>query len=895
MDASAHYRRYWGKADTNNEAGPGWHPFAYHSLDVAAVAASFWEQSPPIRQAFASAFGVGADELDRLRAWVLFFVALHDIGKLHAVFQLFSREAAALAWPGLDPEALQFGASSDYRHGPEGFRLAKQEFATWTGAAADDALDAWDRWCSWVAAVAGHHGEIPGDIDDRLPRRGYARTPIPTQDADARSSWVKRAAALFLAPVGLALADAPPECEIPARNLLAGFCSLCDWIGSNTDTDFFGYTALDTAEEVYFAARLRQIADKNILRRLGLLAPRHPYAGLPALLHGDEKPRGIQVLVDSLPLAAGLTICEAPTGSGKTEAALAYAWRLLGVGAADSIVFALPTQATANAMLIRAERFAERAFGDPNVVLAHGNSRLNHEYQRLVEVGRRETAQGAEEASAQCAAWLASSRKRVFLGQVGVCTVDQTLLSVLPVRHSFVRGFGLNRSVLIVDEVHAYDAYMNGLLGEVLKRQKATGGSVILLSATLNSAERTRLLAAWGSEGTAAAPYPALWTTHGGPAKVLTVPDDQRPPDRAVAVRLAKLPKAFPDAGLIRQIVDAAAAGALVGIVMNTVDDAQRLTRLLREASNRPVDLFHARFRLRDRQEIEASVIDRYGRNAERRGGRILVATQVIEQSLDLDFDWMISQLCPVDLLFQRLGRLHRHDWRCRPAGFEDPACTVLCPEGDDYGVHALIYNDARRLWRTERLLAERERIEFPAAYRDWIERVYAKAAWDDEPATIIGQSMAWRDEQEESRRLAVQSTTMTVSQFRDDDQRVTGLTRDGEMSLTVLPLLADGVLLDGQQLNALDDHDRAEALLLNTVPAPCGWVKWFHDCEKDDDGIKLVLRPGGPGSWVSADDRFAYSVEFGLEKPAAEGNAEAHCHAHAADAERTGNLDARV
>ncbi len=334
-----------------------------------------WEQSPTIRRAFASAFGVNADALDQLRAWVLFFVALHDIGKVNAVFQLFSREAGALAWPDLDADALQFGIGRHYTHGHEGFRLAKKEFAAWTNIAADDALDAWDQWCPWVAAVAGHHGDIPGDMDSDQPLRGYARSPIPDQDADARQSWVRRAAELFLAPASLALTDPPPGCEVPARNLLAGFCSLCDWIGSNTD--YFDYRAPDDPEEIYFTKRCRRIADDAILQRLGLLAPRHPYDGLPSLLQVGEQPRGVQVLVDSLPLTAGLTICEAPTGSGKTEAALAYAWRLLGAGVADSIVFALPTQATANAMLIRAERFAERAFGDANSARRGGSRGKN--------------------------------------------------------------------------------------------------------------------------------------------------------------------------------------------------------------------------------------------------------------------------------------------------------------------------------------------------------------------------------------------------------------------------------------------------------------------------------------------------------------------------------------
>ena len=153
---------------------------------------------------------------------------------------------------------------------------------------------------------------------------------------------------------------------------------------------------------------------------------------------------------------------------------------------------------------------------------------------------------------------------------------------------------------------------------------------------------------------------------------------------------------------------------------------------------------------------------------------------------------------------------------------------------------------------------AERERIEFPAAYRDWIETVYAEDPWDDEPDTTYGGHLAWRDDQRAAAARAIQLTTMTLTQFRDDDERATGLTRDGEMSLTVLPLLADGCLLDGQRLSALDDHARAEALLLNAAPAPRSWEKWLKGCDRDDDGrIKLAMEPTGPDAWVNAGWRF--------------------------------------
>ncbi len=539
---------------------------------------------------------------------------------------------------------------------------------------------------------------------------------------------------------------------------------------------------------------------------------------------------------------------------------------------ADGIVFALPTQATANAMLLRAEAFAGRVFGNANVVLAHGKRQFNEAFQKLAESGKRTTAQGKEEAAVQCAAWLANSRKRVFLGQIGVCTVDQVLLSVLPVRHKFVRGFGLAKSVLIVDEIHAYDAYMHGLLGEVLQQQKATGGSAILLSATLPASLRTKLLQTWNASGQDDAPYPALWHATGGNVTPRTVSEGQEPAQREVAVECVKLADAFPDASLIACILAAAESGAQVAIVMNLVDDAQRLARLLRSQTAIEVELFHARFRFIDRQEKERATLEHYGREAARQTGRILVATQVVEQSLDLDFDWMLTQICPVDLLFQRMGRLHRHAREQRPVGFESPCCTVLSVDSDDYGLHKLIYGNTRVLWRTEQLLTAVDRIVFPEAYRDWIECVYQRDDWDTEPEKIALDYDKYSIMQHTREKDAQRLTTMTVTSFRDEDNRITGLTRDGEMSLNVLPIQPDGRLLNGQSLEGLPEREQAEVLNLNAVPAPASWKNNLRDCRMETEGslagyLQLEMKAAGNTHWSALNGKFHYSEDFGLEK----------------------------
>ncbi|MGK2941308.1 MAG: CRISPR-associated helicase/endonuclease Cas3 [Immundisolibacter sp.] len=864
-----HSLSYWGKADPAYPGEPKWHPLAYHCLDVAAVACAWWESCASLRGNFAMAFPAEPDK-ERLRAWVLFFVALHDLGKFDLRFQLKALDALAAAGRKLtrgEDHDISLKEIADFDHGHAGIAWARREYPTWL-AHTDGDLTSWSCWEPWLAAVTGHHGDYCPPLMEGLAGI-EADDALIGHDREARQAFVVALETLFLRPAGLSLQDLPPVCSLPARALLAGFCASCDWLGSNVTE--FDYRARDMTLQDYLDERVAHIESSHLLESYGLFAPSKYYAGLATLLKTGESPRGVQTEIDGLPAVPSLTLIEAPTGSGKTEAALAYAWRLLAMGVADSIVFALPTQATANAMLKRVEAFAMQAYGKANVVLAHGKSKLNENFQALVERGQHLTAQGREEAAVQCAAWLASSRKRVFLGQIGVCTVDQVLLSVLPVRHKFVRGFGLAKSVLIVDEVHAYDAYMHGLLGEVLKNQKACGGSAVLLSATLPARLRAKLLAAWNSRGPDVAPYPALWHATGGETEPKTVMPEHRPPRREVGIECLRLAGAFPDDALIDRIVAAGESGALVAVVVNLVDDAQRLARLLRERTQVEVDVFHARYRFVDRQRKEAAVLLHYGRNAPRTAGRILVATQVVEQSLDLDFDWLLTQICPVDLLFQRLGRLHRHVREKRPSGFEAPRCTVLTVEGDDYGVFELIYGHARVLWRTDTLLARHDTLIFPEAYRDWIEQVYQRDDWEAEPERIACDFTRFSSVQMGREKDAQRLTTMTVSSFRDEDDRVTGLTRDGEMSLTLLPVTADGRLLDGRRIKDIPEHELAEALNLGAVPAPASWKKMLHDCPMDTDGPlagyrQLVMSAVSEGRWQSRNGMI-YSHDFGLEK----------------------------
>ncbi len=867
---------YWGKArpDVVVEDGVTHHLLPYHCLDVAAVAASWWEKSAAIRLVGCTAFGYSSGDeaaVRQLRAWILFFIALHDLGKFDVRFQMKAPDALSQCWPSLNFRDVDSANQiiRTYAHGGEGYSWFVQEYQSLLGLEVSD-YEILDGWCPWIAAVTGHHGVIPSSSAINTPN---AEDYVIQYDARARREWFGALSELFLEPVGLNLRDQPPPCHEGAQAWLAGFCSVVDWLGSSEQV--FKYTTERIPLDSYFAERLNLAAVRNILATSGLAQSIKDYRGIQAVLPANWTPRQVQTLVDGLLVTRGLTIIEAPTGSGKTEAAMAYAWRLLSAGYADSIVFALPTQATANAMLDRLIEFAEKVFpiGATNVVLAHGKRDYNPQFIDLKTASVSRTAQGKEEAWAQCAEWLAQSRKRVFLGQIGVCTIDQVLLSVLPIKHKFVRAFGINKSVLIVDEVHAYDRYMYGLLDAVLARQRATGGSAILLSATLPGEQRRDLLKAWDTDAGALEEmaYPLITHVSQQNFSTLTLPLDKPPESRIVQIECVATSEAAPVEKLILRILEAAEAGGTVAIVCNLVDVAQALARRLKQDATVPVDVFHARYRFVDRQEKEKTVLSFYGKNSNRVGGRILVATQVIEQSLDLDFDWMITQICPADLLFQRLGRLHRHD-RERPPHCTDPRCTVLVPDNGNYGLHKLIYGNTRVLWRTEQLLRQTPRgeIVFPGAYRVWIETVYQRDEWENEPEKITLDYEAFRAVENQRKNDAERLVSTFMNPFADEDDTVTVLTRDSERRLSVIPVASTpkgDALLDGTPLSDTEEWQKQEQLNLNTVNVPNSWRSFLPSPE--DGFVLLHFEREDDAVWrtVSNGQRLIYSTEYGMEK----------------------------
>lgn len=860
------------------------HLFPFHSLDVAAVAAVWWEHSKAIRHHFVEALSMPEEQC---RAWMLFFVALHDLGKLHVRFQ------AKAPWV---MQALRtYEGSTDlpsatkelFRHGAAGLYLFKRIMQPDDGLSADAVfaryLDDGDApavtWHAWIEAVTGHHGDLysADQVEEVRDAAYYGATAAEKLDQVAQRAWIEACADLFLRPFNLDW-QTPPAISPLFRTFLAGFCSVADWLGSRSEDGKFAYCDQAGDLAAYFLSRQEDAG--FVLNLAGVTARVNPYRDISALLAGNS-PRQVQALIDDLPLKTGLTIIEAPTGSGKTEAALAYAWRLIDAGLADSIVFALPTQATTNAMFDRLHAVAAKIFAvHPNLILAHGRSWLNKAFSDLKH--HTLTAQDDEEAWVQCNSWLAQSKKRIFLGQIGVCTIDQVLVSVLAVRHRFVRGFGVGRSVLIVDEVHAYDTYMYKLLEEVIAQQKAAGGSALLLSATLPPQQKQSLLAAWGCAAVIEPdqPYPLLTSCTEQAFACYSVTDEHKPAPRAVTLQVTACPQMYPDEALLQQLITAAEAGAQVGIICNLVDVAQSIAAQLQQMTPCRVTLFHSRFTFKDRQAIETDLIEELGPKGARTSGQIVVATQVVEQSLDIDFDFLVTQLCPVDLLFQRLGRLHRHTWRNRPAGYDTPCCVVLVPAEDSFGNHHFIYGNAVVMWCTLELLRlQQTPLQFPAAYRAWVEAAYSADEYNA-PEWIQALQQRFCDSEVVKRSTAQRMLNTTRHPLADTDENVMAVTRDGEMGLSVLPVIvtpAGRQVRDGTVLDEItDENERRECEALNMLNVPASWGRkgGFLSEPREEDGVYVIVMENIDGEmwfWYGKGYQLHYSARIGMKREKSE------------------------
>ncbi len=745
------WRLFWAK--TNREKVEGladdWtHPLWAHLIDVGSAAQLLWDEFLPdsLKQKMAAALGMSEAEAGRfLSIWI----GLHDLGKGIPGFQEMNEPAKARQ----EAAGLFFHENHNrLHHGHASIAIAQR----WLGAKGFTGKTLLDALAAFVGI---HHGKLC----QKETWEGVALDPRP-EAVLGNETWRQAQHDLTEAVFMAWGATLPSSNAFPTLNAFkdswpdwllafAGWATLADWLGSmqscydlhiRAEDDLAAYL-VSSREGAYTAYRQAGLNQRASLRALDFEK------------HFGNPPRPLQEIVAALPLhpdQPNLIIAEAPTGEGKTEAGF-YVTARNGGG----VYVAMPSQSTSDGLYPRLKTFVAgdvenglvaAHVGDTAALrLVHGNDLLHDDAVALLtiaeataEIDDNDAKKGREESGKDRVLGWFMPKKRALLVPYGVGTVDQLFLGVLYAKHFFLRLFALNGKTVIFDEVHAYDAYMNTVFGQLLRWLRALNVNVVVLSATLPTEARQRMLAAWGSpevpDGTRPAPYPVVW--HAADGTTTAHPFAPAPG------RGQRLAFRWCDAGIDSVVATARrllAAGATVMIVCNTVKRAQEVFEKLDTDEILPKAdrmLLHARMPQAWRQEREKDARARFGPKRPAQSG-LLVGTQVIEQSLDLDVDALITDLAPVDLLLQRAGRLHRHQ-RERPAGFSQPVMYIACaeseegklPEVDGISGGGKIYETAL-LWKTWAVLRQAGGWTLPLGdgagpgYRALIEAVYGDLA----------------------------------------------------------------------------------------------------------------------------------------------------------------------
>ncbi len=711
------------------------HLLEHHLADVSACFEALLKQ-PTLRKRLARAGGrEDLDEATAARLCVL--TALHDVGKVNIGFQ-------AQIW---HSEDLPTGLKKPPRMGhildlvpiledkdtetADWFfdTLGVPEIMEWDN---DDGITA----SGLLIAALSHHG-LPMNLSD-----GRAANPAAWRrfgDLNPRQC-VEHIVELVRDwyPAAYAPAESPLPSAPAFQHMFLGLCTLADWLGS--DERFFDYCDRPRDDYIVLA---RERARKAIAAiGLDLEGQRKALGKLPdfaALFGIDGLPNAMQQRTADLPLEEPLVVIESETGSGKTEAALWRFARMYEAGLVDGLYFALPTRSAASQIHNRVTNFVGTMFPEdhiPEPILAVPGY-LRAGMVEGMHLPRYEVWWDDQHSAADPVIrrrWAAESAKRYLAGQIAVGTIDQAMMAALQVRHAHMRAACLSRNLLVVDEVHASDQYMRVILEGLLDAHIGAGGYACLMSATLGSVARQRLSAPGGlaaGDGNSLkdaleVSYPAITTRGAEKEKVVAVEES----GRSKMIQVETLPVMEEFGAVAERGLQATRAGAKVLIVRNTVSFAVRTQQALEERAgpdeqqllfgvNGALTLHHGRFAADDRRRLDKAVEEQIGKDRES-GGRVIVGTQTLEQSLDIDADLLITDLCPMDVLLQRIGRLHRHERDGRPTDFCSPVCLVLMPadadlspwltrrkETNGLGPNGFVYEDLRTLEATARLVAE--------------------------------------------------------------------------------------------------------------------------------------------------------------------------------------------
>jgi CRISPR-associated endonuclease/helicase Cas3 len=727
-------------AKTTEDNRPGMSVYD-HCVIVGAVARRLVELLPP-RVA------------SRLPSDTIVLAALHDVGKVSPGFQLkYFRRAMEEKLPGLrrlnlsalETDHARIGGSALWRRLGGGAMPAAAQI------------------------VAAHHGRIlrSPERDDGIEIFGGP-------------GWSEERARLITALESHYGSLSSAGMRPAVRNVVAGLTTVADWIGS--DERFF--PAHERLAPPQAARRAAEAVEACGLHRPAVRS------SLQFQQVFGFTPHVLQSVVAESAERPGLFILEAPMGMGKTEAALFAAYRLISKGLHNGLFFGLPTRLTSNRIHIRLERFLERVCSNAQrAKLVHGQAWLE------------EFAAGGEELKPG-GSWF-DRRKRGLIHPFVVGTIDQALLSVLRVKHHFVRSYALAGKVVILDEVHSYDSYTGALLEELVHDLLELGCTVIILSATL-TAERRNAFFPSGLPGPQSTAYPLLSTVKEDGVACQTAPG---PATRTYSVRVCD----WSDQLIAEELVSRARSGCCVLAISNSVARAQswfRLAAACAEEGEFPMGLLHSKFAAFHRQEIEEEWLSRLGKpNAEtsRPRGCVLIATQVVEQSVDIDADFLLTELAPTDMILQRMGRQWRHPLPARPCErpetvivTADPSAAATAEEiVDQLGkVNCLVYSPYV-LWRSFQVWSRERQVRLPDDMRRLLQATYGPDPGPRSPA--VEELKALHESRAERLRAIASANRALVQAMPVGDDRESVPTRYSDYT-TAQALLTRGYSSDGMR-----------------------------------------------------------------------------------------------
>ena len=848
--------RLWGKSRGLDTP----YPLLAHLLDTAATAQIVVNRLVPASLARTVAAQMGVPLADWAQT-VKVLAGWHDMGKASCGFQNYDRKGCP-SWLAGSTDAADAG-----RHDTLGACLV------W------DRLN--DRQARYRASqiVGGHHGTIPSP--NRRHLRAWGGAGLVDADPPARLIEARRR---LWEVLDSSLGELPdPALPDTAASTILAIVVLSDWIASSQRFLREQQTAFDSTglEPLTHLSRAQDLAAAH-LDHAGLAAPKRRLPPTTRRVLGPsslpQRWTALQESIDSLfsPSGPGIAVICAPTGEGKTEAALLAALRLSDAAERHGLFFAMPTIATAEGLHDRLVGVIERTA--PEGSADAESLRRVHSQAVLYNDGTLSTVSDDTAAMRAAALWMSGTRK-AMLAPFGIGTVDQVLLGALKAKHSPLRLFGAALGTLVLDEAHALDPYMRMLLVRAVEWLAALGTPVVVLSATMPRKRISELVAAYqaGARLTdtpapadvaqpdlppAATGYPmwAAWTAADGWTAAST------DPRRSWTLRLDVEDTAA--SGLTEQIaiaaVEAAAAGECVLVVRSTVRDAQDTYEAVRrlDPTLRPgetVEILHSRMSHSSRRVRSMRLMAELGPDPCRRPKRlVLIATQVVEQSLDVDFDLLVTDPAPIPVLLQRAGRVRRH--RPPPDG-QPVAVRVLWPLTSNGEPHqgSPIYSRAdlmaARTCLTQASSVRSLTVQVPADVPDLVERADPEGAaqfeFDDADANeaeeaTLAQLVRIDGDMSEGLRWAIpapgpDSPLSDLTGLLDSDEHHPG-TRHRARSVLVVPAyrIADGwSLRDGTQIDPhprrMPDHEAVKAVFDAAIPVSYPNSAWVDELESLD------------------------------------------------------------